>query len=64
MSAMEKVEGIEKDREETCLYTRLFLNYTYGLDRVHTGEEIEKAKASSSFEFIALEIVLVKHISY
>jgi hypothetical protein len=43
-------EKIEKEPEETCLYRRLFLNYTYGLDRIYTREEIEKAKASPSFE--------------
>jgi hypothetical protein len=43
-------ERIEKEQEETCLYKRLFLDYTYGLDRIYTREEIEKAKASPSFE--------------
>jgi hypothetical protein len=35
---------------ETCIYKRLLLNYTYGLDKIYTREEIEKAKASPSFE--------------
>src|SRR6187200_2102546 len=43
-------EAIEKEPEETCLYKRLFLDYTYGLDRIYSREEIEKAKASPSFE--------------
>jgi hypothetical protein len=43
-------EMIEKEPEEICLYKRLFLDYTYGLDRIYTREEIEKAKASPSFE--------------
>ena len=43
-------ERIEKEPEGTCLYKRLFLDYTYGLDRIYTREEIEKAKASPSFE--------------
>jgi hypothetical protein len=43
-------ERIEKEPEETCLYKRLFLDYTYGLDRIYTRAEIEKAKASPSFE--------------
>ena len=43
-------EKIEKEPEETCIYKRLFLDYTYGLDRIYTREEIEKAKASPSFE--------------
>jgi hypothetical protein len=41
---------IEKEPEEICLYKRLLLDYTYGLDRIYTTEEIEKAKASPSFE--------------
>ena len=43
-------EKIEREPEETCLYRRLFLDYTYGLDRIYTKDEIEKAKASPSFE--------------
>ena len=40
----------EKEPEETCIYKRLLLDYTYGLDRIYTRQEIEKAKASPSFE--------------
>ena len=43
-------ERIEKEPEETCLYKRLFLDYTYGLGRIYTEEEIAKAKESPSFE--------------
>jgi len=43
-------ESIEKEPEETCIYKRLFLDYTYGLDKIYTKEEIEKAKQSPSFE--------------
>ena len=43
-------DKIEREPEETCLYKRLFLDYTYGLNRIYTKEEIEKAKASPSFE--------------
>jgi hypothetical protein len=43
-------ESIEKEPEETCIYKRLFLDYTYGLDKIYTREEIEKAKQSPSFE--------------
>jgi hypothetical protein len=43
-------EKIEKEPEKTCLYRRLFLDYTYGLDRIYTQEEITKAKESPSFE--------------
>jgi hypothetical protein len=43
-------ERIEKEPEDTCLYKRLFLDYTYGINKIYTPEEIEKAKASPSFE--------------
>ena len=43
-------EKIEREPGDACLYKRLFLDYTYGLDRIYTREEIEKAKASPSFE--------------
>jgi hypothetical protein len=37
-------ESIEKEPAETCLYKRLFLDYTYGLNKIYTAEEIEQAK--------------------
>ena len=43
-------EGIEKESEDTCLYKRIFLDYTYGIGKIYTAEEIRKAKASPSFE--------------
>jgi len=43
-------ERIEKEPENTCLYKRLFLDYTYGLGRIYTEQEIAKAKESPSFE--------------
>jgi hypothetical protein len=43
-------ERIEKEAEDTCLYKRLFLDYTYGLDKIYSREEIEQAKQSPSFE--------------
>jgi hypothetical protein len=43
-------ERIEKESEDTCIYKRLFLDYTYGIGKIYTSEEIEKAKASPSFE--------------
>jgi Terminase RNaseH-like domain len=39
-----------KESEDTCLYKRIFLDYTYGIDKIYTAEEIEKAKVSPSFE--------------
>jgi hypothetical protein len=43
-------ERIEKEAEDTCLYKRLFLDYTYGIGKIYTAKEIEKAKQSPSFE--------------
>jgi hypothetical protein len=39
-------ERIEKEAEDTCLYKRIFLDYTYGIGKIYTAEEIEKAKQS------------------
>lgn len=33
-------ERIEKEPESTCLYKRLFLDYTYGLGKIYTEQEI------------------------
>jgi hypothetical protein len=43
-------ERIEKEPEDTCLYKSIFLDYTYGIGKIYTQEEIEKAKQSPSFE--------------
>src|ERR1051325_2016506 len=43
-------EKIEKESEKTCLYKRLFLDYTYGLGKIYTQEVIAKAKESPSFD--------------
>jgi len=43
-------ERIEKEAENTCLYKRLFLDYTYGIGKIYAAEEIEKSKQSPSFE--------------
>jgi hypothetical protein len=43
-------ERIEKEAEGICLYKRMFLDYTYGIGKIYTAEEIEKAKQSPSFE--------------
>ena len=29
-------EEIERESEKTCFYKRLFLDYTYGLDKIYT----------------------------
>jgi hypothetical protein len=41
---------IEKEPEDTCLYKRIFLDYTYGIGKIYTAEKIEKARQSPSFE--------------
>jgi len=43
-------ESIEREPEETCLYKRLKMDYTYGIDRLYTKEEIANAEKSPSFE--------------
>jgi hypothetical protein len=43
-------ERIEKEAEDTCLYKRMFLDYTYGIGKIYTADEIAKAKQSPSFE--------------
>jgi hypothetical protein len=43
-------EKIDKEPEDTCIYKRLKLDYTYGLGKIYTVEEIDKAKQSPSFE--------------
>jgi hypothetical protein len=42
-------ERIEKEPEESCLYRRLFLDYTYGLGKIYTETEITAARRSPSF---------------
>jgi hypothetical protein len=43
-------ERIEKEPFDTCIYKKMFLDYTYGVDRIYTKEEIDKARMSPSFE--------------
>jgi hypothetical protein len=43
-------ERMEKEAEGTCLYKRIFLEYTYGIGKIYKAEEIEKVKQSPSFE--------------
>jgi hypothetical protein len=43
-------EKIELEPEDTCLYKRLFLDYTKGLGKIYSVKEIEEAKTSPSFE--------------
>ena len=41
---------VEKESFESCIYKKLFLDYTYGLGKIYSQKEIEKAKRSPSFE--------------
>ena len=43
-------EKIEREPEDGCLYKRLFLDYTYGIAKIYTTEEIALAQKSPSFE--------------
>ena len=42
--------NIENEPEDTCLYKRLKLDWTVGLHKIYTEEEIENAKHSPSFD--------------
>ena len=37
-------ERIEKEAEDTCIYKRIFMDYTYGIGKIYTQEEIDKAR--------------------
>jgi hypothetical protein len=43
-------DRIEREPEQTCIYKRLFLDYSYGIEKIYSKEELEKAKRSPSFE--------------
>jgi hypothetical protein len=43
-------ETIEREPDDKCLYRRLRLDYRYGLGKIYTEQEIERAKASPSFD--------------
>jgi hypothetical protein len=42
-------QKIEQEPFDTCLYKKVFFDYTYGLDKIYTRSEINKAKQSPSF---------------
>jgi hypothetical protein len=42
-------QKIEQEPFDTCIYKKIFLDYTYGLDKIYTKAEIEKARVSPSF---------------
>jgi hypothetical protein len=43
-------DRIEHEPESTCLYKRILLDYTYGLGRIYSEDDIGAAKASPAFE--------------
>ncbi|HET6640079.1 MAG TPA: hypothetical protein VFG77_00560, partial [Nitrososphaeraceae archaeon] len=43
-------DRIEHEPESTCLYKRLLLDYTYGVGKIYTEDEIAQAKVLPSFE--------------
>lgn len=43
-------DQIEREPEAKCLYRRIFIPYTDCVGRIYSEEEIERAKASPSFE--------------
>jgi hypothetical protein len=43
-------QKIEQEPFEKCIYKKIFLDYTYGLDRIYSKEEIDKARMSPGFE--------------
>jgi hypothetical protein len=42
-------DKIKQEPEDSCIYKRVKLDYTYGLERIYTREEIVKAKKFPSF---------------
>jgi hypothetical protein len=57
-------ERIEKESEDTCIYKRLFLDYTYGIGKIYTAEEIEKAKIGNVFHTKDIEAAIEKGSKY
>jgi hypothetical protein len=43
-------EQIENEPDDECLYKKVYLPYTTGLDKIYSRDEIQKAKRSPSFE--------------
>ena len=42
-------QKVEQERFDTCIYKKVFLDYTYGLEKIYSKAEIEKARMSPSF---------------
>lgn len=43
-------EQIEKEPFDKCIYKKIFLDYTYGLNKIYTKDEIDNARMSPGFE--------------
>jgi hypothetical protein len=43
-------QEIEQEPFEKCIYKKVFLDYTYGLNKIYGKEEIDKARMSPAFE--------------
>jgi hypothetical protein len=43
-------QKIEQESFEICIYKKVLLDYTWGLDKIYTKAEIDKARPSPSFE--------------
>jgi hypothetical protein len=44
------MDRIKQEPENSCIYHRLYLDYTYGIGRIYSPDEIARAKASISFD--------------
>ena len=44
------MQNIENEPFESCLYHRIKLNYRYGLDKIYSIKDIERAKQCPSFD--------------
>ena len=44
------MQTIEQEPEESCLYHRIKLDYRYGLSKIYSIKDIERAKQSPSFD--------------
>ena len=44
------MQNIENEPSESCLYHRIKLDYRYGLGKIYTAEDINKARTSPSFD--------------
>jgi hypothetical protein len=42
-------QRIQQESLETCLYKKMFLDFSYGVGKIYSPKEIEKAKQSPSF---------------